>query len=502
MRLATVLTRSTLELDAPQVRVEVHIGEGLPKMTIVGLAETTVKESKERVRAAILNSNFEFPSDKRVTISLAPATLRKEGGGFDLAIAIGLLAACGKIGLRVPGHVEFAGELALTGVLHEIRGALPMTLAAARAGHEVVLPAGSALEGALVERAVVWRAGTLGDVVAHLLGQQSLPRQARVPRPALERRGPDLAQVRGQTGPRRALEIAAAGGHSLLMTGPPGTGKTMLADRLPGILPRLDERDALENAALHSLRGHPPPVERWREPPFRAPHHSASSAALVGGGRIPMPGEVSLAHRGVLFLDELPEFNRTALEVLRQPLQSGTVAITRVAGQVQFPADFQLVCAMNPCPCGYFGDPTHDCHCSLAQIATYRRKISGPLLDRIDLHVTVPRVAVHVLDADVEVEGSDAVRKRVSAARRRQQTRGTINARLPAAVVADVSGCDDAAATLLRRASERFALSARVQHKLLRVARTIADLAGADRVATAHVAEAVALRGDATHSDR
>ena len=496
MRLATVLTRSALSLRAPQVRVEVHIAEGLPKMTIVGMAQTTVKESKERVRAAIVNSNFQFPADKRITVSLAPAELRKEGGGFDLAIALGLLAAFGKLDLSLPDDMEFAGELALTGALHAVRGALPMTLAATRDGHAVVLPAASSCEGALVQEAVVWRASTLTQVVAHLMGAGSLTREPTPVRERAVRQGPDLSAVRGQQGARRALEIAAAGGHSLIMVGPPGTGKTMLADRLPGILPLLHEDDALENAALHSLRGQPPPLSQWREPPFRAPHHTASSVALAGGGKDLLPGEVSLAHRGVLFLDELPEFGRAALEILRQPLQSGTVSLARAAGQVTFPADFQLVCAMNPCKCGYLGDPDHDCHCSEASVATYRQKISGPLLDRIDLHVTVPRVAVHVLDECQPSESSATVRARVAAARARQTDRGATNARLPASVLIDVVACDTATATLLKNASDRFALSARVQHKVLRVARTIADLAGELRVGVAHMAEAIGLRGN------
>ncbi|MFK8017857.1 MAG: YifB family Mg chelatase-like AAA ATPase [Gammaproteobacteria bacterium] len=496
MKLATVLTRSALSLHAPPVRVEVHIAEGLPKMTIVGLAQTTVKESTERVRAAIVNSNFQFPSDKRITISLAPAELRKEGGGFDLAIALGLLAAFGKLDFTLPDDMEFAGELALTGALHPVRGALPMTLAATRAAHSVVLPVASAAEGALVKDATVWRASTLAQVVAHLMGEGELDRQRASPVVVGQRSGPDLSAVRGQQGARRALEIAAAGGHSLLMIGPPGTGKTMLADRLPGILPLLDENDALENAALHSLRGQPPPLDRWREPPFRAPHHTASSIALAGGGKHLLPGEVSLAHRGVLFLDELPEFGRAALEVLRQPLQSGTVSLSRAVGQVTFPADFQLVCAMNPCPCGYLGDPNHDCNCSDTRVATYRQKISGPLLDRIDLHVTVPRVAVHVLDECQPSESSAIVRERVAAAREDQRERGAINAQLPVSVLTEVTGCDANTGTLLKSASDRFALSARVQHKVLRVARTIADLAGESRVGTAHMAEAIGLRGD------
>lgn len=477
--------------------VEVHLSGGLPTLSIVGLPEMAVKESKDRVRGALLNARFQFPAG-RVTINLAPADLPKEGGRFDLPIAIGILGASGQIdpaGLR---GCELIGELALSGDLRPVTGVLPAALAAREAGRELVLPVENAAEAALVGGLTLRPAGHLMDVCAHLNRTGPLPAYLPESPAPMAPRYADLEDVRGQEHAKRALEVAAAGGHSLLMIGPPGTGKSMLANRLPGLLPPLSEAEALETAAVRSVGDREPfDPARWRERPFRAPHHTASGVALVGGGSNPRPGEISLAHLGVLFLDELPEFDRKVLEVLREPLESGHIHIARAARHALFPARFQLVAAMNPCPCGYLGDSSGRCRCTPDQISRYRGRISGPLLDRIDMHVEVPRIEPSRLagDQSLSAETSESVRARVSAARARQQARaGKANCALGPREIARDCPLGEAGLRLMQQAMTRLALSARAYHRILKVARTIADLAGAETIEPIHLSEAVGYR--------
>ncbi len=496
MSLAIVHSRAQVGIDAPPVHVEVHLANGLPALSIVGLPEAAVKESKDRVRGALLTAGFEFPA-RRITINLAPADLPKDGGRFDLPIALGILAASGQIPSDALAGHEFVGELALSGELRPVRGVLPVAIAAREAGRSLVVPEANGAEAGLVDGVEVRVAGHLLAVCAHLGGAESLSTAPAgqggegVPDAA------DLAEVRGQAQARRALEVAAAGGHSLLMSGPPGTGKTLLASRLPGILPPMTEEEALASAAVASVSGLPFAAERWRQRPFRAPHHTASGVALVGGGSLPRPGEISLAHHGVLFLDELPEFDRRVLEVLREPLESGRIHISRAARQAEFPARFQLVAAMNPCPCGYFGHPNGRCHCTAEQINRYRARISGPLLDRIDLQIEVPPVPRELLRADgaPPAESSAEVRRRVLAARAHQLRRhGRPNAALENREVDAHCRLSAEDASLLERAIERLGLSARAYHRILRVARTVADLDDAADIATAHLQEAIGYR--------
>ncbi|HWG11396.1 MAG TPA: YifB family Mg chelatase-like AAA ATPase [Rhodanobacteraceae bacterium] len=499
MSLAVALTRASEGVAAPLVTVEVHLSGGLPGTSIVGLPEAAVREARDRVRVAIQNTQFEYPA-RRVTVNLAPAELPKDGGRFDLAIALGILAAGG----QVPGEAlkgsEFLGELALSGELRPVPGVLPALLRARHGKRCVIVPAGNAHEAALLGDVDVRVARTLAEVCAHLRGIDTLPAPVTDAAPVAGNL-PDLADVRGQLQARRALEIAAAGGHHLLMIGPPGTGKSMLAQRLPGILPPMTDAEAIEACAVRSVAHEAFDVKQWHQRPFRAPHHTASGVALVGGGSHPRPGEISLAHHGVLFLDELPEYDRRVLEVLREPMESGHIVISRAARQAEFPARFQLVAAMNPCPCGYAGDNDGRCHCTPDAIARYRGRISGPLLDRIDLISNVPRMPLSELDAKrgAHDEDSATVRARVVAARTiAMQRAGKPNAMLATREIERDCALGDAERALLERALEKLSLSARAYHRVLRVARTIADLAGSERIAREHLAEAVQYRRAST----
>ena len=510
MSLSLLQSRALLGLNAAAVTVEVHLANGLPSFTLVGLAEVEVKEARERVRSAIQNSGLEFPHNKRITVNLAPADLPKDSGRFDLPIALGILAASGQIdGIKMAGY-EFAGELSLSGELRPVRGALAMSLAlhAGKVVTRLVLPPDSAEEAALVPDAQVYRAKHLLDVVSHFLPQaQDAPaaepsagwsRITAIPLVASAHYA-DMADVKGQTGSKRALEIAAAGGHSLLLMGPPGSGKSMLAHRFAGLLPAMTVDEALQSAAIASLSGRFL-LERWGQRPTCSPHHTASAVALVGGGSPPRPGEISQAHHGVLFLDELPEFPRAALEALREPLESGTITISRAARRSEFPARFQMIGAMNPCPCGYLGSSQKACRCTPDQVARYQGKLSGPLIDRIDLHVEVPALpAVDLLQAPPG-ESTSSIRERCTAARARAVARqGKSNHALQGKEIDDHLVLDDAAAKFLNVAAARLGWSARSTHRALKVARTIADLAGARMTQVTHVAEAMqyrrALRG-------
>ena len=491
MSLATVLSRARVGIEAPAVQVEVHITGGLPKFAIVGLPEATVRESKDRVRSAIINSRFEFPR-RRITVNLAPAELPKDGSRYDLPIAVGILAATGQLCHERLGEHELIGELALDGTLRRTGGSLLAALRVRDAGRILVIPAADSREAKLAARARLFPAHHLGEVHTQLIGESS-PQPIESARRAGSTDVEDLSDVRRQYAARRALELAAAGSHNLLMLGPPGTGKTMLATRLPGIIPPMTEEESLESAMVRSVSALGFEPGHWGVRPFRAPHHTASAAAIVGGGAVPSPGEISLAHHGVLFLDELPEFSRIVLEALREPLESGFVTISRASRQASFPARFQLLAAMNPCPCGTLGDPSRTCRCTPEQVSRYRTRVSGPLLDRIDLHIEVPRVTD---DGEFEPgEPSATVRERVVQARSMQIERaGKPNQGLSVSEIRRHCALRQSSRKLLARAMEKLYLSARARDRVLRVARTIADLAQAAHIADEHVAEAISFR--------
>ncbi|KAB0547252.1 YifB family Mg chelatase-like AAA ATPase [Pseudomonas argentinensis] len=493
MSLAIVHSRAQVGVDAPSVTVEAHLANGLPSLALVGLPETAVKESKDRVRSAILNCALDFPP-RRITLNLAPADLPKDGGRFDLAIALGILAASGQLPAESLTSLECLGELALSGSIRPVQGVLPAALAARQAGRTLVIPRENAEEASLATGLTVLAVDHLLELVAHLNGQTPLaPYQAQ----GLLRHTqpyPDLAEVQGQVAAKRALLVAAAGGHNLLLSGPPGTGKTLLASRLPGLLPPLTEEEALQVAAIRSVASHTP-LQSWPQRPFRHPHHSASGPALVGGGSRPQPGEITLAHHGVLFLDELPEFDRRVLEVLREPLESGQIVIARARDKVSFPARFQLVAAMNPCPCGFLGDPSGRCRCSAEQIQRYRGKLSGPLLDRIDLHITVARESTQLDASPDNGDNSAAAADRVAAARDIQLHRqGIANAFLDLPGLRAHCALSDADRQWLEHACERLTLSLRSAHRVLKVARTLADLQAQEQISRQHLAEALQYR--------
>ena len=492
MSFAKIYTRGLFGLHAPLIEVEVHVSSGMPSLTIVGLPEAAVRESKDRVRSAILNSGFQFPT-KRLTINLAPADLPKDGSRLDLPIALGILVASGQLPENCTDHLEFIGELALDGQLRSVTGILSIAIACQQAQHQLILPSSNAQEACQLPDIQVFAAHHLKDVCEHLAQTQLLPPFTTLPSAQHAAYKFDLADVKGQLRPRRALEIAAAGGHSLLFRGPPGTGKTLLASRLASILPPLNSQENLEVASIYSIANTSHP---FGQRPFRAPHHTASAIALVGGGSHPKPGEITLAHLGILFLDELPEFDRKVLEVLRQPLESKEIVISRASRQITFPANFQLIAAMNPCPCGYAFHQDSRCQCSPDSIKRYQNRISGPLLDRIDLHIDVPPLQAHELQNTQAAENSESVRQRVIAAYELQiQRQSALNMSLSPQQLEQYATLDQTTQKMLELAQKKLNLSARGYHRVLRVARTIADLNQSETIQGQHLSEALSYRG-------
>lgn len=496
MSLAVVHTRALIGIRSVPVQVEVHLSGGLPSLSIVGLPEAAVRESKDRVRAAIQNSQFEFPA-RRITVNLAPADLPKEGGRYDLPIALGILIASGQLKTEKLEQLECVGELALGGALRPVHGILPTAMGTAESGRTLVFPADNFAEASLAEPCALCPCEHLLSLCEHLARPEGLPiEQGSHNEPTSFSFVTDFCEVKGQYQAKRALEVAAAGSHNLLMIGPPGTGKSMLATRLPTIMPPLTNAEAISTAAVRSISSEAFDVGQWQARPFRSPHHTASGVALVGGGSNPRPGEISLANNGILFLDELPEFDRRVLDVLREPMETGTITISRAARQAEFPARFQLVAAMNPCPCGYYGDSETACRCSPDQRQRYLGKVSGPLLDRIDLHVEVGRVEhAQLQKPDANAETSTAVRTRVIAARKTQLARaGKLNVQLTPSEIERFCSLQPAESRLLESAVKRIGLSARGYHRILKTARTIADLGGSDPILSSHLGEAIAYR--------
>ncbi|MCG8380205.1 MAG: YifB family Mg chelatase-like AAA ATPase, partial [Proteobacteria bacterium] len=494
--IAIIYSRAQDGINAPLVTVEVHLSRGLPGFTIVGLPETTVKESKERVRSAIMNNQFEFPLN-RITINLAPADLPKEGGRFDLPIAMGILIASGQIPAKDIQGYELIGELSLTGELKPVQGALSISLSIKESQRSLIIPLKNADEAALVEQTVCLPARHLLDVCAHFSGNNELSIHRNTYIPTKIKYEDDLNDIVGHEHAKRSLEIAAAGRHNLLMIGPPGSGKTMLAERIPTILPPMTEKQALESAAITSISQNGFTIDQWRRRTIRSPHHSASSVALVGGGSNPKPGEISLSHHGILFLDELPEFDRKVLEVLREPMESGRIIISRAAKQIEYPAQFQLIAAMNPCPCGFLGDSSGRCRCTEEQINRYQNKVSGPLLDRIDIIIEVNSLTESIISntKETQTETSSIVRERVNKAFATQINRNRkTNAELNSKEIEQLCQISDKDKALLQLAAKKLGLTGRSVHKILKVARTIADLSECNIIATEHLTEAISYR--------
>ncbi len=496
MSLSIIHTQVALGIQSQAVTVEIDLANGLPAFNIVGLPEKAVQESRERVRGALNNSHFEFPA-RRITVNLAPADLPKEGSGFDLPIAIGILVASEQVTADSINEFDLTGELALSGEIRPVNGILPIALGCRHKKRSLIFPADNHNEVSLVKHLNSYPARHLLEVCAHLNKTQSLQvLQAQAPDTSVADDLPDMKDIKGQPQAKRALQIAAAGKHSLLMIGPPGSGKSMLAARLPGLLPELTDQEAIESATIHSISNSSFKPQNWKKPVFRSPHHSASAAALVGGGSNPRPGEISLAHHGVLFLDELTEFERRTLDVLREPLENGHISISRVARKTQYPAKFQLVAAMNPCPCGYLGDAKRACGtCTAEQIQRYKGKVSGPIMDRIDIHIEVPAISASDLTSERPQHSSASIKPAVQAARNRQLQRcGKTNNELNADELLQYARPDKTGEQLLLQSIDRLGLSARAYHRILRVARTIADFEGCDSVTAAHIAEAIAYR--------